>query len=63
MSLVLLIDDCLKKRDVNPKFYIDYRPFNQRMKPDKFPNPLVVEIIEHLGGACVFSNLDMCAEY
>lgn len=50
-----------RKSDGRPKFCVDYRALNKRMKADKLPIPGAEEVIEDMAGGRVFSKLDMLA--
>ena len=51
------------KKDGTWRLVIDYRKLNSQTVPDRFPMPVINDVLSQLGGASVFTSLDLMSGY
>src|SRR3954447_13205235 len=51
------------KKDNSQRLVMDYRSLNEVAIKNKYPLPRIIDLFDHLEGACVFSKIDLRSGY
>jgi len=53
----------IKKKDSSLRLTVDYRGLNKITKKDRYPLPLIPNLLDCLCTACTFTKMDLCSVY
>lgn len=53
----------VKKKNINMRLYVDYHHLNKATIKNKYPIPMIVDLMDQLVRACVFSKIDLRSGY
>ena len=53
----------INKKDGSKRWVIDYRKLNYLTRKNSYTTPVIMDLLDALGGACIFSTLDFNSGY
>jgi hypothetical protein len=53
----------IKKKDSLLQLAVDYWGLKHITKKDRYPLPLITDLLDHLCSACIFTKIDLCGTY